>query len=75
MRVLLVTLTTLSACSNTTDKVEIIHEKEIHQMNRLEVISAIQDWRGANLRSVLTHSRIKTGARSIPIVVDVYCAP
>ena len=74
MRVLLITLTILSACKST-DKVELIHEKEIHQMNRQEVINAIQDCRSANLRSVLTHARIKTMGRSIPIVVDIYCAP
>ena len=52
MRVLLITLTILSACKST-DKVELIHEKEIHQMNRQEVINAIQDCRSANLRSVV----------------------
>ena len=75
MRVLFVLLITLSACAKTTDEVDLVHEKEIYQMNRQEVINAIQDCKFANLRAVLTHARIKAMGRSIPIVVDVTCAP
>ena len=75
MRMLFIIFITLSACGKSADKVEILHHKEIHQMDRQEVISAIQDCRTANLRSVIVHSRVKATGRSLPILVDVTCPP
>ncbi len=75
MRMLLIIFIILSACSKSADKMELVHDKEIHQMDRQEVINAIQDCKSANLRSVISHARIKTVGRYILIVVDVTCAP
>jgi uncharacterized protein YcfL len=64
----------LAGCSSK-DKVEIVHHKEIYQMDREEVIHAINDCRSNGLRSVINRTRIRTDSDSIPIIINVTCAP
>ena len=61
--------------SNKSENVKMVLNKEMYQMNRQEVINAIEDCRSVKLRPVLYHGRIKVTERYVPIVVDVQCAP
>ena len=67
----------VTACSGnqSEDTVKMVLNKEMYQMNRQEVINAIEDCRSVKLRPVLYHGRIKVTERYVPIVVDVQCAP
>jgi hypothetical protein len=66
----------LSACaSNAEPEVSLKTEKEIHSMNRHEVISAITDCQSAGLRPVMIYGRVRVAGRPSPIVLDVTCAP
>lgn len=66
----------VTACSsNQPENVKMVLNKEMYQMNRQEVINAIEDCRSVKLRPVLYHGRIKVTERYVPIVVDVQCAP
>ena len=66
----------VTACSsNKPENVKMVLNKEMYQMNRQEVINAIEDCRSVKLRPVLYHGRIKVTERYVPIVVDVQCAP
>ena len=67
----------VTACSSnqSKDTVKMVLNKEMYQMNRQEVINAIEDCRSVKLRPVLYHGRIKVTERYVPIVVDVQCAP
>ena len=67
----------VTACSSnqSEDTVKMVLNKEMYQMNRQEVINAIEDCRSVKLRPVLYHGRIKVTERYVPIVVDVQCAP
>tara|TARA_R100000388_G_C7234172_1_gene156688 strand:+ start:470 stop:727 length:258 start_codon:yes stop_codon:yes gene_type:complete len=66
----------VTACSsNQPEDVKMVLNKEMYQMNRQEVINAIEDCRSVKLRPVLYHGRIKVTERYVPIVVDVQCAP
>ena len=66
----------VTACSsNQSENVKMVLNKEMYQMNRQEVINAIEDCRSVKLRPVLYHGRIKVTERYVPIVVDGQCAP
>ena len=66
----------VTACSsNQPENVKMVLNKEMYQMNRQEVINAIEDCRSVKLRPVLYHGRITVTERYVPIVVDVQCAP
>ena len=52
----------------------LLHDRNIYQMSRQEVINAIQDCQSANLRPVIYHGKIQVTGRYIPIVVQVTCA-
>ncbi len=66
----------VTACSSKQpENVKMVLNKEMYQMNRQEVINAIEDCRSVKLRPVLYHGRIKVTERYVPIVVDVQCAP
>ncbi len=64
----------LIGCSSK-EKVEIVHHKEIYQMDREEVINAINDCRNNGLRSIINKTMIKTNSGRVPIVINVTCAP
>ncbi len=66
-----------TACSGSSEQVKLVVDKEIHQMQRHEVINAIEDCRSVKLRPVMYYGRIKTTNSNnyIPIVVDIQCAP
>ena len=64
----------LIGCSSK-DEVEIVHHKEIYQMDREEVINAINDCRSNGLRSIINKTNIKTDSGRVPIVINVTCAP
>tara|TARA_R100000149_G_C5740310_1_gene54727 strand:+ start:19 stop:339 length:321 start_codon:yes stop_codon:yes gene_type:complete len=53
---------------------KLMHDRQIFQMTRQEVITAIQDCHSADLRAVLYHGRVQVTGRYIPIVVQVQCA-
>ena len=67
----------ITACSGnqSKDTVKMVLNKEMYQMNRQEVINAIEDCRSVKLRPVLYHGRILVTDRYVPIVVDIQCAP
>ena len=67
----------VTACSSnqSEDTVKMVLNKEMYQMNRQEVINAIEDCRSVKLRPVLYHGRVKVTDRYVPIVVEVQCAP
>ena len=74
--ILIITIGLVTACSsNKSENVKMVLNKEMYQMNRQEVINAIEDCRSVKLRPVLYHGRIKVTERYVPIVVDVQCAP
>ena len=74
--ILIIIIGLVTACSNNQPKnVKMVLNKEMYQMNRQEVINAIEDCRSVKLRPVLYHGRIKVTERYVPIVVDVQCAP
>ena len=74
--ILLIIIGLVTACSsNQPENVKMVLNKEMYQMNRQEVINAIEDCRSVKLRPVLYHGRIKVTERYVPIVVDVQCAP
>lgn len=74
--ILIIIIGLVTACSsNQPENVKMVLNKEMYQMNRQEVINAIEDCRSVKLRPVLYHGRIKITERYVPIVVDVQCAP
>ena len=74
--ILIIIIGFVTACSSNQPKnVKMVLNKEMYQMNRQEVINAIEDCRSVKLRPVLYHGRIKVTERYVPIVVDVQCAP
>jgi len=75
--ILIIIIGLITACSSSQseDTVKMVLNKEMYQMNRQEVINAIEDCRSVKLRPVLYHGRIKVTERYVPIVVDVQCAP
>ena len=74
--ILIILIGLVTACSsNKPENVKMVLNKEMYQMNRQEVINAIEDCRSVKLRPVLYHGRIKVTERYVPIVVDVQCAP
>ena len=74
--ILIIIIGLVTACSNNkSENVKMVLNKEMYQMNRQEVINAIEDCRSVKLRPVLYHGRIKVTERYVPIVVDVQCAP
>ena len=75
--ILIIIIGLVTACSGnqSKDTVKMVLNKEMYQMNRQEVINAIEDCRSVKLRPVLYHGRIKVTERYVPIVVDVQCAP
>ena len=74
--ILIIIIGLITACSsNQPENVKMVLNKEMYQMNRQEVINAIEDCRSVKLRPVLYHGRIKVTERYVPIVVDVQCAP
>ena len=74
--IILIIIGLVTACSsNKPENVKMVLNKEMYQMNRQEVINAIEDCRSVKLRPVLYHGRIKVTERYVPIVVDVQCAP
>ena len=75
--ILIIIIGLITACSSnqSEDTVKMVLNKEMYQMNRQEVINAIEDCRSVKLRPVLYHGRIKVTERYVPIVVDVQCAP
>lgn len=74
--ILIIIIGLVTACSsNQPENVKMVLNKEMYQMNRQEVINAIEDCRSVKLRPVLYHGRIKLTERYVPIVVDVQCAP
>ena len=74
--ILIIIIGLVTACSsNQSENVKMVLNKEMYQMNRQEVINAIEDCRSVKLRPVLYHGRIKVTERYVPIVVDVQCAP
>jgi hypothetical protein len=74
--ILIIIIGLVTACSsNKPENVKMVLNKEMYQMNRQEVINAIEDCRSVKLRPVLYHGRIKVTERYVPIVVDVQCAP
>lgn len=75
--ILIIIIGLVTACSSnqSEDTVKMVLNKEMYQMNRQEVINAIEDCRSVKLRPVLYHGRIKVTERYVPIVVDVQCAP
>ena len=73
--ILIIIIGLVTACSSNQPKnVKMVLNKEMYQMNRQEVINAIEDCRSVKLRPVLYHGRIKVTERYVPIVVDVQCA-
>ena len=64
----------LGACSNMHNQ-DMIIEKSAYIMSRQEVITAIEECKGANLRPVLFYGRRKVMDKPIPFIVDVSCAP
>lgn len=54
---------------------ELLVDKEIHSMSRLEVVNAIQDCQVAKTRAVVIYGKRKIGGVTRDIVVDVSCAP
>ena len=74
--ILIIIIGLVTACSSNQPKnVKMVLNNEMYQMNRQEVINAIEDCRSVKLRPVLYHGRIKVTERYVPIVVDVQCAP
>ena len=67
---------TLTACSSEPEvpNVELILEKQkLDKMSRIEVITAIDDCRSANLRPILIYSKVKINGQMTPVTVDVTC--
>ena len=54
---------------------ELLVDKEIHSMSRLEVVNAIQDCQVARTRAVVIYGKRKVGGVTRDVVVDVSCAP
>ena len=73
--IILTGLVTACSSSQPSNNIKMVYNKEMFQMNRQEVINAIEDCRSVKLRPVLYHGRIKVTDRYVPIVVEVQCAP
>jgi len=54
---------------------ELLVDKEVHSMSRLEVMSAIGECQTARTRASLVYGKRKVGGVTRDIVVDVICAP
>lgn len=71
----------ISGCSSTPTEPpryaqqSLILDKEIHPMDRQEVIQAIRECESQRLRAVMVYARRKINAQSAITVVDVTCAP
>jgi len=54
---------------------ELLVDKEVHAMSRMEVMSAITECQTARTRASLVYGKRKVGGVTRDIVVDVICAP
>ena len=64
--ILIIIIGLVTACSsNKSENVKMVLNKEMYQMNRQEVINAIEDCRSVKLRPVLYHGRIKVFAETL----------
>ena len=54
---------------------DLLVDKEVHAMSRLEVMSAITECQTARTRAALVYGKRKVGGVTRDIVVDVICAP
>lgn len=60
---------------NAIPEQDLLIDKEIHAMSRLEVVNAIQDCQVAKTRAVMIYGKRKVGGVTRDVVVDVSCAP
>lgn len=62
---------TLPSYTNST----LIHDPEVFQMSRNEIINATHECQEAGLRAVVTTAKHRVGRSYTDIVVDVTCQP
>lgn len=53
----------------------LVHDPEVHQMSRTEIINATHECQEAGLRAVVTTAKHRVGRSYTDIVVDVTCQP
>ena len=66
----------LGACSSNTEPPSIelnLHNRQVEMMERQEVIGAIEECRSADLRPVMTYSKIKVNNYITPIIINDTC--
>jgi uncharacterized protein YcfL len=54
---------------------KLVVDKEVNEMSRQEIISAIQECQTNDLRPVPVKSKKKVDGRIIDAIIDVICAP
>lgn len=66
----------LTACSSTSPPQQtVIIDKEVQQMSRNEVITAINECEGNHTRAVMVYAKRKINGFTTDVVVEVNCAP
>ena len=73
--IILTGLVTACSSSQPSNNIKMVYNKEMFQMNRQEVINAIEDCKSANLRPVLFYSKRYVNDKPIPMIADITCAP
>lgn len=53
----------------------LVHDPEVYQMSRTEIINATHECQEAGLRAIVTTAKHKVGRSYTDIVVDVTCQP
>tara|TARA_A100001515_G_scaffold125360_1_gene110113 strand:- start:258 stop:503 length:246 start_codon:yes stop_codon:yes gene_type:complete len=63
----------MGACSSHQPDIKLVHEKEMYQLSRQEIINAHEECKAAGLRPVTVYTRVFVGGRPVPIAIDVSC--
>ena len=63
----------MGACSSHQPDIKLVHEKEMYQLSRQEIINGHEECKAAGLRPVTVYTRVFVGGRPVPIAIDVSC--
>ena len=53
----------------------LVMDKQIHAMSRNEVINAVTECEGNNLRASMVYAKRQVNGFAVDVVIDVVCAP
>ena len=63
----------VGAFSSHQPDIKLVHDKEMYQLSRQEIINGHEECKAAGLRPVTVYTRVFVGGRPVPIAIDVSC--